>query len=59
MLCRGTPVRTSGPSEYAHSDFVALIDSEWAFALFLSQVGRNFILYTKCLFTAITSASGP
>lgn len=44
MLYKGTLVRTSGLSEYAFSDFVVPIDSEWAFALFLSKVGQNFIL---------------
>ena len=44
MLYKGTLVRTSGSSEYAFSEFVVPIDSEWAFALFLSKVGQNFIL---------------
>ena len=58
MLYKGTLVRTSGSSEYVFSDFVVPIDSEWAFALFLSKVGQ-ISFYAKCLFTTITSASGP
>ena len=59
MLCKGTQVRTSGPSEYALFDFIALIDSEWAFALFLSKAGQNLILCKKYVFTDHTSFQTP